>query len=154
MVIAEIELADETATKALGAALARVFRAGDVIRLEGGLGAGKSTLARAAIASLAGERSAPSPTFTLVETYDADHFTLWHFDLYRLEKPEDVYELGIEEALEGAVAMIEWPERIEGMLPEDALTARLEIAGSARRAVFSGTADWRARLAAAGIATQ
>lgn len=137
---------------ALGAALAPVLSAGDVVRLEGDLGAGKSTLARALIAALTGVEGAPSPTFTLVETYDGPDFALWHFDLYRLEKPEEVWELGLEEALDGGVALIEWPQRAGDLLPPQALTVRLEIAGAARRAVLEGNEAWRARLVAAGIA--
>lgn len=146
------DLPAEAATRALGESLARVLAAGDVVRLEGALGAGKSTLARALIASLTGVKEAPSPTFTLVETYEGPDFTLWHFDLYRLEKPEDAWELGLEEALDGAAALVEWPERAEGLLPAGALTVRLEIAGTARRAVIEGNEAWRARLHSAGIA--
>ena len=152
MRLAEQDLPGEAATKALGAALARVLAAGDVVRLEGALGAGKSTLARALIAAATGVKDAPSPTFTLVETYEGPHFALWHFDLYRLEKPEDAWELGLEEALDGAAALVEWPERAAGLLPADALTVRLEIAGAARRAVIEGNEAWRARLHSAGIA--
>lgn len=154
MTIAKATLADEAATMALGRAVARLLRAGDVVRLEGTLGAGKSTLARAAIAELTGETLAPSPTFTLVEPYETAHFTLWHFDLYRLARPADVYELGLEDALDGDVAMIEWPERIEGMLPADALTIRLAIAGGGRLATLEGGPGWAARLEAAGIGAQ
>ena len=145
-------LPDEAATKALGAALAGVLAAGDVLRLEGPLGAGKSTLARALIEAVTGAKEAPSPTFTLVETYEGPDFALWHFDLYRLEKPEDAWELGLEEALDGAAALVEWPERAEGLLPAGALTVRLEIAGAARRAAIEGNEAWRARLHSAGIA--
>jgi tRNA threonylcarbamoyl adenosine modification protein YjeE len=152
MRLAERSLADEAATHALGAALARVLAAGDVVRLEGDLGAGKSTLARALIAALTGAENAPSPTFTLVETYEGPDFPLWHFDLYRLEKPEDAWELGLEEALDGAACLIEWPERAEALIPEGALTVRLEISGAGRRAVIEGDGAWRARLHSAGIA--
>ncbi len=152
VILKQMELADETATRALGAALAPLLRRGDIIRLEGDLGAGKSTLARGLIAALTGVEDAPSPTFTLVETYDGPRFALWHFDLYRLEAPEDVWELGLEDALDGEVALIEWPERIEGLLPAGALTVRLEVAGAARSARLEGGADWKARLEGAGIA--
>jgi len=152
MLLRALDLADETATRALGAALAPVLRGGDILRLEGDLGAGKSTLARGLIAALTGARDAPSPTFTLVETYDGPDFALWHFDLYRLEAPEDVWELGLEDALDGGLALIEWPERIAGLLPDGALTVQLEVAGAARAAQFQGDATWKTRLAAAGIA--
>lgn len=152
MQLATRDLPDEAATRALGESLARAIAAGDVIRLEGPLGAGKSTLARALIEAVTGVKEAPSPTFTLVETYEGPDFALWHFDLYRLEKPEDAWELGLEEALDGAAALVEWPERAAGLLPADALTVRLEIAGLARRAAIEGNEAWRARLHSAGIA--
>ncbi|MFC2951066.1 tRNA (adenosine(37)-N6)-threonylcarbamoyltransferase complex ATPase subunit type 1 TsaE [Marinicaulis aureus] len=152
MLLRALDLADEQATGALGAALAPVLRGGDILRLEGDLGAGKSTLARGLIAALTGVPDAPSPTFTLVETYDGPDFALWHFDLYRLEAPEDVWELGLEEALDGGLTLIEWPERIEGLLPDGALTVRLEVAGAARVARLEGDAPWKPRLSAAGIA--
>ena len=152
MALSEIDLPDEQATGALGAALAPVLRAGDVIKLAGDLGAGKSTLARALIAALTGVPEAPSPTFTLVETYDGPDFALWHFDLYRLERADDVWELGLEEALDDGASLIEWPSRAGGLLPDHALGVRLEIAGAGRRAVFDGNQAWGDRLKAAGIA--
>ncbi len=98
------------------------LRLGDVLLLKGDLGAGKSTFARALIQSLCGkDTEVPSPTFTLVQTYDADEFTLWHFDLYRLKHPEEVYELGIEEAYHNGVSLIEWPDRLGGQIPPGAL---------------------------------
>ncbi|WDI32589.1 tRNA (adenosine(37)-N6)-threonylcarbamoyltransferase complex ATPase subunit type 1 TsaE [Hyphococcus flavus] len=144
-------LASETETSALGVRLAPLLRAGDVVRLEGDLGAGKSTLARALIQELTGVVEAPSPTFTFVETYDAPDFTLWHFDFYRLEKSEDVWELGLEEALEDGAVLVEWPERAEGYLPEEALAIRLEIVVNGRQANIKVNRAWMARLAAAGI---
>lgn len=155
MLLKKFELRNEKATRALGAALALVLRCGDVVRLEGDLGAGKSTLARGLIAAFAGVENAPSPTFTFVETYEGkdvpQDFPLWHFDLYRLERPEDVWELGLEDALDEAVVLIEWPGRIDGLLPDGALTLRLAVAGAARIAFFEGDEKWKARLEAAGI---
>lgn len=150
-VLATIELPNEKATGALGAALARMVAAGDVIRLEGDLGAGKSTLARGFVRELAGAGEVPSPTFTLVETYETPDFIIWHFDLYRLESADDVWELGLEEALDGGVVLIEWPDRAEGLLPEGALTVTIEAVGDARRARIVGEASWQARLKATGI---
>ena len=153
MLLGQMELADEAATMALGASLAGVLGAGDVIRLEGDLGAGKSTLARGLIAALTGVGGAPSPTFTFVETYEGPEFALWHYDLYRLEKPEDVWELGLEEALGEAVLLIEWPDRADVFLPEDALTIRLDQAGAGgRMARLEGDESWKTRLETAGIA--
>ncbi len=152
MEIANAVLYDEAATAALGAALAPVIAVGDIIRLEGDLGAGKSTLARALIASLSGVDEAPSPTFPMVETYEASGFQLWHFDLYRLDTPDEVWELGLEEALDGGTLLIEWPDRIDSLLPAQALTIRLEIIGDGRRAIILGDERWRERLHKAGIA--
>lgn len=141
-----VPLPDEQATARFGAALAAALRGGDVVALSGPLGAGKTTLARAVIAALTGRNEAPSPTFTLVETYETAHFPLFHFDLYRLEKAEDVWELGLEEALDG-VSLIEWPERIEALLPASTLLVRLSMDGKARRALVRGGDDWQDRLA-------
>lgn len=109
-------------TTSLARKVAVQLRLGDVLLLKGDLGAGKSTFARALIQSLCGkDTEVPSPTFTLVQTYDADEFTLWHFDLYRLKHPEEVYELGIEEAYHNGVSLIEWPDRLGGQIPPGAL---------------------------------
>ncbi|MEO1135205.1 MAG: tRNA (adenosine(37)-N6)-threonylcarbamoyltransferase complex ATPase subunit type 1 TsaE [Pseudomonadota bacterium] len=146
-----IDLPDEAATAALGAALAGLAAAGDVFRLEGDLGAGKTTLARGFIRAFDPAAAAPSPTFTLVETYEAPEFLVWHFDLYRLDKPEDVWELGLEEALDEGVVLMEWPERIQGMLADGALTVGLTITGASRTAVIKGDPSWMGRLKMAGI---
>jgi tRNA threonylcarbamoyladenosine biosynthesis protein TsaE len=145
MVEFSIPLPDELATARLGEALAKELRAGDVIALSGPLGVGKTTLARAIIGRLTGRIEAPSPTFTLVETYETANFPLFHFDLYRLEKAEDIWELGIEEALDG-VSLIEWPERIETHLPASSLLVRLSMDGAARRALVRAGEDWSERL--------
>jgi tRNA threonylcarbamoyladenosine biosynthesis protein TsaE len=123
------------------------------VALKGGLGAGKTTLARAIVAALSPEgEDVPSPTFTLVQTYPVrlagGPAELWHFDLYRLDRPEQVYELGIEEALAEAVSLVEWPERAAGLLPKaSTLTLELEIQpGEARRVLIDGGAAWTDRL--------
>lgn len=111
-------------TAALAGQIASCLRPHDVILLRGELGAGKSIFARALIQALCGkETEVPSPTFTLVQTYTTPTFVLWHFDLYRLKHPDEVYELGIEEAYSGGVSLIEWPERLGRYLPK----AYLEI---------------------------
>lgn len=140
-----IPLPTEAATAALGAKIAPALRPGDVVALSGPLGAGKTALARALIAVLSGKDNAPSPTFTLVETYETRDFLLHHFDLYRLEKAEDVWELGFEDALDGVV-IIEWPERIERLIPSSALLVRLSMDGGARRALVRGEDEWAQRL--------
>lgn len=150
-----IDLPDLSATEAFGRRLAKMLRRGDVVALKGGLGVGKTTLARAIVAGLSPESGdVPSPTFTLVQTYPAalsdGQAELWHFDLYRLDRPDQVYELGIEEALAEGVSLIEWPELAEGLLPKESLlTVELQImAGQARRAQLDGGAAWRDRLEA------
>ena len=143
-----IPLAGEAATARLGDSLGRLLRPGDVIGLSGPLGAGKTTLARAAIGAATGLAEAPSPTFGLVETYDAPGFTLWHFDLYRLEKAEEIWELGLEEALDGGVLLIEWPERIMPLLPASMLLIRLTPQDGGRRALVRGNEEWSARVKA------
>jgi tRNA threonylcarbamoyladenosine biosynthesis protein TsaE len=112
------DLADETETAALAARLAAIARPGDFIALSGPLGAGKTSFARAFIRALAGPATeVPSPTFTLVQTYDSPKGTVWHGDLYRVSAPEEAIELGIEEALGDSILLVEWPERLGPFLP-------------------------------------
>ncbi|NBX66422.1 MAG: tRNA (adenosine(37)-N6)-threonylcarbamoyltransferase complex ATPase subunit type 1 TsaE [Proteobacteria bacterium] len=104
----------------VAADIAPCLARGTVLVLEGDLGAGKTAFARALIRHISGdtEREVPSPTFTLVQTYDIPDGEIWHFDLYRLKHPEEVYELGWEDALaSGTILMIEWAERISPLLP-------------------------------------
>ena len=134
MAACDLELPDLDATIRLGAALARLIRVGDVIALHGDLGAGKTELARALIRAAAGDDAliVPSPTFTLVETYDT---------------PEQVWELGLEEALADGVALIEWPERLAGLLPSPRLDLTLRITqGDARQATLAGGSTWIDRI--------
>ena len=138
---AEIALPDEAATSRLGVALAGVLRDGEAICLEGPLGAGKSTLARALVRALTTpDEDVPSPTFTLVEVYDTPGGTFWHFDLYRVEQPEQVFELGWEEARTDGIALVEWAERLGPLLPHERLTVTLSIEGEGRRATLEGEA--------------
>ncbi len=91
---------------------------GDIFLINGPLGAGKSVFCRSFIHHLVDKDiDVPSPTFTLVQTYDAPKSTIWHFDLYRLESPEEIYELGWEDALQDNILLIEWPERLENLKP-------------------------------------
>jgi tRNA threonylcarbamoyladenosine biosynthesis protein TsaE len=130
-----ISLPDERATDQLGATLAARLRIGDVVGLKGELGAGKTTLARAILRAAAADEQliVPSPTFTLVEVYETPRGTYWHFDLYRLETPEQVFELGWEEALAEGISIVEWPERLGPLLPRH-LSVTLEVDGDGRRA--------------------
>jgi tRNA threonylcarbamoyladenosine biosynthesis protein TsaE len=137
-----LPLPDEAATERLGAALAGRLRPRDVVALVGGLGAGKTTLARAILRAASGEPTliVPSPTFTLVEVYDTPRGVFWHFDLYRLEQPEQVFELGWEEARADGIALVEWAERLGPLLPHERLTVTLSIEGDGRRATLEGEA--------------
>src|SRR5713101_6515251 len=137
-----MSLADETATAELGATLAARLHPGDIVGLQGELGSGKTTLARAILRAAAGdpELIVPSPTFTLVEVYETPRGTFWHFDLYRLEAPEQVFELGWEEARADGTALVEWAERLGTLLPGERLTVTLAMEGDGRRAELQGEA--------------
>ncbi|MFN3076963.1 MAG: tRNA (adenosine(37)-N6)-threonylcarbamoyltransferase complex ATPase subunit type 1 TsaE [Alphaproteobacteria bacterium] len=147
----EVPLPDLEAVAALGRALARVLRSGDVLALEGDLGSGKTALARAVVQAWLGpEEEVPSPTFTLVQTYDIPSgLVAWHFDLYRLNHPEEAVELGLEEALAEGIVMMEWPERLGPLLPAHRLVVSLTLAGTgeARLAQVRGIGGGRLRLA-------
>ena len=141
-----LHLPDEAATQALGRALAAPLRPGDALCLTGPLGAGKSTLARALIRALTTpDEEAPSPTFTLAQFYETARFPLAHFDLYRLSDPDEAYEIGLDEALDGGVALIEWPQRLEGRLPATRLDIDIALDGDARRVVITRHGDFEGR---------
>jgi tRNA threonylcarbamoyladenosine biosynthesis protein TsaE len=136
-----IALASEEETDALGRRLACLLRPGEVVALGGDLGAGKTALARALIRAWLDqpEEEVPSPTFTLVQTYEGERGEIWHFDLYRLERPEDAQELGFEEALGRALLLIEWPDRLGPLLPRKRIEVSLAVTGlSSRQAMISG----------------
>lgn len=148
---AVLELPDETATAAFAARLAPLLRRGDLLCLEGDLGAGKTAFARALINALPGSREeVPSPTFTLVQTYPREALEIWHFDLYRLERADEVWELGLEEALVAGASLVEWPERAAGLLPAERLVLRFDYAGSGRRLTLEPHGGWAGRLRALG----
>lgn len=149
-----LELAGLKATHELAQCLARIAGPGDVIALSGDLGAGKTEFARAFIRTLTDpEEDVPSPTFTLVQTYEGTTAEIWHFDLYRLEHPEEIFELGIEDALHDAISLIEWPDRMGTYIPRDRLDVRLTITkGKNHRQaeLIPHDADWSERLRACG----
>ena len=146
MIADEFDLADEAATDKLGRCVAAALAAGDTICLSGPLGAGKSTLARALVRTLTRlDEEVPSPTFTLVQQYEGGSFPIAHFDLYRLERPEEVEELGLEEALDVGAAVIEWPQRLEGRLPPDRLDIEISFQGDGRRARLTPHGAWERR---------
>ena len=145
-----IDLADESATHAFGAALAAVAEPGDAILLDGDLGAGKTVFARGFVQAAVGDDiEVPSPTFTLAQIYPRDGLEVWHFDLYRLERAEEAWELGVEEAFAEGLSLIEWPERLGPLLPAERLDIRFEqgAAPGTRRARLNGHGRWAARLA-------
>lgn len=131
----DIILHDETATDALACHLAARVGPGEILALSGPTGAGKSHLARRLIHELAGgEVEVPSPTYTLIQTYDLRQFPVLHADLYRLSDPSELMELGIEDYLEDHLVVVEWPERAGSALPEPDWKVELSIDGAARRA--------------------
>jgi tRNA threonylcarbamoyladenosine biosynthesis protein TsaE len=142
-------LPDLAATEALAAALARHLAPGDTLGLEGPLGAGKTAFARALIAArLPRPEEIPSPTYTLVQTYDLGDAELWHADLYRLAGASELAELGLDEAFATAITLVEWPDRLGPRRPARRLD--LEIAfdrssDDARTATLTATGpgwDW------------
>lgn len=144
---APIALPDHAATEALGRRIAAMLRAGDVVALSGGLGAGKTTLARAILAALGHADEVPSPTFTIIETYDTLEPPVVHADFYRLERPEDAAELGLDDYRDGAALIAEWPEMAGGFAHDPAcLAVRLEIVGEGQRiAIAEPGAHWQTR---------
>jgi tRNA threonylcarbamoyladenosine biosynthesis protein TsaE len=146
------DLPSEAATAALAARLAGRVRAGDVIALRGELGTGKTVFARAFIRALRGAKEeVPSPTFTLVQIYEGEAGapSIWHFDLYRLTRPEEVFELGFEEALAQAIVLIEWPERLGPLLPRQRLEVHFApgLTSRSRRIELRPSPAWRGRIA-------
>ena len=142
----ELLLEGASATEALGAAIAHALQPGEAVCLFGPLGAGKSTLARGLIRALTSpDEDVPSPTFTLVQFYEGAGLPIAHFDLYRLERPEEAYEIGLDEALDEGAALIEWPECLGGRLPPDRLDIVLSHEAEARRARLTGHGAWEGR---------
>jgi tRNA threonylcarbamoyladenosine biosynthesis protein TsaE len=140
-------LADPAATEALGARLAGLVRPGDVITLEGPLGAGKTSIARGLLAALGLEGEAPSPSFAIVQPYAPPEvrFSVLHVDLYRIEDPDEIAELGLDEAESDSLLLIEWPERAPGYWP-DALMLTLAIEEDGQRRLTAAVPPgWRER---------
>jgi tRNA threonylcarbamoyladenosine biosynthesis protein TsaE len=139
-------LKDEKATLALGRKLARLLQAGDVVTLSGALSAGKTTLVRGLIGALGHKGEVPSPSFAIVQPYEALTPPVWHVDLYRIENASDLDELGLDDIREDGVLIVEWPDHAgAGMWPE-ALALSLEVADNGARALTADVpASWESR---------
>lgn len=143
-----LRLSSEDDTAQLGETLAKYAQAGDCFLLRGQIGAGKSALARAFIRSLLGpETEVPSPTFTLVQTYDLGELEIWHADLYRLGDTQDAIELGLTDAMTDQICLIEWPELLGDLVPKTALDIELTVEPDCHLATLTYGGNWRDRLA-------
>ncbi len=140
-------LSDEAATATFATQMAPLLSAGDTLLLEGDIGAGKSAFARALIRARLGRmEDVPSPTFTLVQTYEDADGDIWHCDLYRLTHPNEALELGLDEAFETAICLIEWPDRLGDAVPSQALHLAFLATEDAHHITVSGPPAWAARL--------
>ena len=136
-------------TKALALRIRENLQNGDIVLLKGEIGAGKSHFARSLIQSAMDKvEDVPSPTFTLVQTYDTLVGSIWHADLYRLSDQSEVFELGLIDAFGNDIVLIEWPDRLGYLEPQDALTIELIILENDKREVIFSTSScvWEARL--------
>lgn len=141
-----IALPDLAAMEALGQRIAALLAPGDVVALSGTLGTGKTTLARAILAALGHTGEVPSPTYTIIETYDELNPPVVHADFYRLEHPSEVEELGLDDYRVGAVLLAEWPDHAGGFAHEPAcLAIDLEKVGDGREAVVTPGTSWQGR---------
>ena len=141
----EFSLPDLDATARLGAGIAGGLKPGDAVALWGDLGAGKTTLARAILKALGVTDEVPSPTFTLVQSYDTVP-KVAHFDLYRLKNAREMEELGMDDALLDGAVLVEWPERAPEALPPDALHVRLGQNEGLRNARLTGPVRWESLM--------
>lgn len=139
---AEIALPDLAATARLAGRIAPRLKRGDAVALWGELGAGKTTLARDILQALGVVEDVPSPTFTLVQTYETPGLSVAHYDLYRLKSSRELDELGFAEALDDGAALVEWPERAPEYLPVETLHLRLRLENEIRKVKITGPARW------------
>jgi tRNA threonylcarbamoyl adenosine modification protein YjeE len=142
-----IFLPDLAATEDLAKTIAPQLRQGDVIALTGDLGTGKTAFARALLRILGVEDDVPSPTFTLVQTYETSKFLVSHFDLYRLKSADELDELGWDDALTDGVTLVEWPQRARGRVPATRLVLNFTLApDGTRNCVIEASESWAGRL--------
>lgn len=151
--ISDLTLVDLSASRALAQKLAPLLKVGDIITFDGNLGTGKTEFCRALIHALGYGEEVPSPTFSLVQTYepppdDPETPIVSHIDLYRLDQPQDVIELGIEDAFDIAITLIEWPDRMGSYLPDGHLQITLSMTDTEgeRKISINGNQQWTARL--------
>lgn len=141
-----IELPDLAASDALGALIASKLKAGDVVALSGDLGTGKTTLARAILAGCGHAGEVPSPTYTIIETYDELHIPVVHADFYRLEHPSEAAEIGLDDYRQDAVLIAEWPDHAGGFSYEtNCLSITLKKVGEGREAIVEPGEGWQSR---------
>ena len=140
-------------TESLAQALSEIVKVSDVWALFGTLGVGKSVLSRAFIKNLTETTEVPSPTFTLVQVYEAENFDIYHYDLYRLKSPEEIWELNIEEAMYNGVCLIEWPEKMGGYIPRDVFKVNISTLkdGTRRVEIETNSQDKQLRLLQASV---
>ncbi|MDD3181963.1 MAG: tRNA (adenosine(37)-N6)-threonylcarbamoyltransferase complex ATPase subunit type 1 TsaE [Alphaproteobacteria bacterium] len=144
---AVILLPDLSATQAFAQRIAPLVKAQDVLLLVGDLGAGKTAFARCLLQALGVQGEVPSPTFTLVQMYDGRDFPLYHFDLYRLKHPDEIEEIGFDEACAEGAVLVEWPEKAAHHMPSERLTLTFQLDPNGKRSVIlSPTLSWISRI--------
>ncbi|MGE4351386.1 MAG: tRNA (adenosine(37)-N6)-threonylcarbamoyltransferase complex ATPase subunit type 1 TsaE [Bdellovibrionales bacterium] len=143
----KLALPDLAATQMFARRLAPLLQAGDVLLLQGDLGVGKTAFARFLLQALGVRGEVPSPTFTLVQSYETSRFAVSHFDLYRLKTPEEIEEIGFDEACGDGLVLVEWPEKAARYMPSSALTLSFSLGEGAGRVVqWTPSPVWAARL--------
>ncbi len=152
-IIKQLLLDNLSATRQLAEKLSALLKIGDIIGFEGNLGVGKTEFCRALIHGLGYKEDVPSPTFSLVQIYeppmdDLKTAPVWHLDLYRLDQPQDVLELGIDDGFDTAITLIEWPDRMGRYLPDQHLQILLSMDDheGGRKMIIRGDDHWKARL--------
>ena len=138
---------NEKETETLAQKIADISKIGDVWALSGTLGAGKSVFARAFIQQKTNAKEVPSPTFTLVQIYDAGGHDIFHYDLYRLQNPSEIFELGVDEAFYSAISLVEWPEKMGSFAPRNMWKIKIDVEDDTRKITISAsTVDQVRRL--------